>query len=1634
MGQQQKERKLQEILSNYKIPKQPRPRKMTKISMIETKGEGLKKFREKIGEQRGKERNETILAGGGKLYEERKRDKREREEWNEDEETAQDNNKSTEKTNQHEAAMQKGRDKKGDKPAEVSIATRIKEREAECCRREAKNAVCRHAPKKLKSKPKKTTKRSASCCFLWERCKHTVTPNIFRSKVSLTKRVVRRVKEREAYAKNTYKNKNKNEHEPPSDEADTQFIININNNINGVSEAEENLQRYVRKGGELNEAIIILFRFELKGERVRRGKMTEVEEKRIDRMTRRGETNNKNKNKTGESENRESTETTNNTSTTFRDEVEGGERRRKKTGEEVKTADIKCDICEKCYNVFYIQEDEVRSQFCPICKSEGRGSDNNIQLNDEREPSPLIRNRNNQRDLNMNMNTNNCEYSNNNKEYNNKGGFSHRHFLQSAKDPDNTKQGKTQNISSQWSATSSSSDTFSGDGKECRGEGKGEKGEKEKREIEWMRERRRRKRRKDRSGVLEREGKQKRMGRKIIVDRARKTGMLISKDDEKEGTFSHGKINKINLSYLVCNIRGYSSKKASFRDILNSSEFDVVMVSETHLYNGKKPTHPGYNFIGRSREKMNSKGGVAIGYKKELAHQMVKVAEGSGNNEFILVRCSAVTPNIIFGVVYGAQEGTTPDNVITENLTELFTQINKFKEEGLKVVIGGDTNLHIGEEIEGNDPKVSKGGKKLLELCDDFGLDFANKLGEGNKHTHFDVTSKTSRVLDLVITDMMEEHVEFQVDHGLKVTPFVPRFKQGKWIKNFTDHRSLVGEIQVEREKQKKIKIKMWKMNRPGGKNKYYELTDMKAEDAMKIIRESKSTEEMYQAIQKLIEAIKDEAYGRRTVTMKRMEREKNEALLTKRKEEIKQAIQRMDEDGKRLNEKIFLTRNQLDKNDDDEIMEAIDHYKTGERLEDPDKIIESILDYNEEVLKKKENVSEETEKKRNDKKEAVEFFKTIEDGQTEEPISWDEYLRVVKRVMAVNKGCYKDFNLAGPRWKTVMFSMFQRIYLSEQIPDDFKKTTLKKLYKRKGDKTKLTSYRFIHLKQWAGKMMEKLVLEKCETMIEKPVPEMQIGGQKKSSTIEHIMTVLTRAKISEKEKKCLIVQLLDIVKCFDKVLLSDTLYDISEAGVFGKRLRMIQLLHENTRISLSNDPKKRERIIKNSTGQGTNWAPSGCARSIAEATERATKKVNNEIKIKGKDRGTVVFVDDTLRMATDTKMARDGGKVFTEALDELSLEAHPDKSKIVVMGPKKAREEVKAELQKDPVIVQGWEMKTSKAETYLGYQIDEGGVRECKTKSIEGRVRIARTKSIQLLKVLEDEQIGSIGWLESAKLLFTSIIIPTLTYGSQTYVRMTKKQSETLEMAMRENLYRMLGLSRTAHYASVLMEMNLIPINAIIEQLKIGWLNSLIHEKGFGTCLDTIMEEEEKYPGTGIVGEVKELCKKYGLPDITIHRVTKRRIKEMVWDKARMKLCREANHNRRVPYNGAFKKEKKEYWGFNRIEAKLMLGYKTGELNFKEFKRWEMKKKFGNTDCFVIGCKNKDTLTHVMQCEGYETKPEKFALNGRDRPMANYLKELDQERWKKYKISMIYRRDRVTRINPNKRIGGEGVSRTVQI
>ena len=90
----------------------------------------------------------------------------------------------------------------------------------------------------------------------------------------------------------------------------------------------------------------------------------------------------------------------------------------------------------------------------------------------------------------------------------------------------------------------------------------------------------------------------------------------------------------------------------------------------------------------------------------------------------------------------------------------------------MRIILGGDFNVHVGEYVVGNDPKISKCGQYLIDLCTALDYEIANNMAEKPSHTHFDVTSKTSRVLDLVITNSKNNIEDIQIDTEKKLTPY----------------------------------------------------------------------------------------------------------------------------------------------------------------------------------------------------------------------------------------------------------------------------------------------------------------------------------------------------------------------------------------------------------------------------------------------------------------------------------------------------------------------------------------------------------------------------------------------------------------------------------------------------------------------------------------------------------------------------------------------------------------------------------------------------------------------------------------------------------------------------------------------
>lgn len=109
----------------------------------------------------------------------------------------------------------------------------------------------------------------------------------------------------------------------------------------------------------------------------------------------------------------------------------------------------------------------------------------------------------------------------------------------------------------------------------------------------------------------------------------------------------------------------------------------------------------------------------------------------------------------------------------------------------------------------------------------------------------------------------------------------------------------------------------------------------------------------------------------------------------------------------------------------------------------------------------------------------------------------------------------------------------------------------------------------------------------------------------------------------------------------------------------------------------------------------------------------------------------------------------------LTEAVNELSLEAHPSKTVNVIIGSKKLRREIKEELERELMVLQGFPVQSKESDAYLGMVFAEGGARESIDASIEIRVAKAKLKTKQAKLLLKDTRIQDLGWLDTVRTMY---------------------------------------------------------------------------------------------------------------------------------------------------------------------------------------------------------------------------------------------------------------------------------------
>ena len=162
------------------------------------------------------------------------------------------------------------------------------------------------------------------------------------------------------------------------------------------------------------------------------------------------------------------------------------------------------------------------------------------------------------------------------------------------------------------------------------------------------------------------------------------------------------------------------------------------------------------------------------------------------------------------------------------------------------------------------------------------------------------------------------------------------------------------------------------------------------------------------------------------------------------------------------------------------------------------------------------------------------------------------------------------------------------------------------------------------------------------------------------------------------------ICQFMDIKTCFDKMTLSDSLFECTQAGIVGKPLRAIKQLANNLTIKIQGDTdSSRQRQLHNCLGQGTCYAPTGTGITMSSTLERNMAEKEAEIVFHDENftltpqagpitLDPLLFVDDMSKTCLNSKESAKMGEAITSTLNELKMEAHSDKSGLLVFGRKR--------------------------------------------------------------------------------------------------------------------------------------------------------------------------------------------------------------------------------------------------------------------------------------------------------------------------------------------------------------------------
>ncbi|KAG7311380.1 hypothetical protein JYU34_002422 [Plutella xylostella] len=388
---------------------------------------------------------------------------------------------------------------------------------------------------------------------------------------------------------------------------------------------------------------------------------------------------------------------------------------------------------------------------------------------------------------------------------------------------------------------------------------------------------------------------------------------------------------------------------------------------------------------------------------------------------------------------------------------------------------------------------------------------------------------------------------------------------------------------------------------------------------------------------------------------------------------------------------------------------------------------------------------------------------------------------------------------------------IFNNILTTGKIPKQWNVSTITLLHK-KGSRRDINQYRPITLSSCLYKLFMTLLKNRIHKKIEENQPVDQAGFRKGFSTTDHLHSLNMIIEKYTEWKKPLYICFIDFTKAFDSISHEYLQRSLLQQGIETKYIQLLGEIYSNGSARIKLESEGPIFPLKRGVKQGDPVSPI-LFNCLLEETFRAVDWTKKGILINGYRMTALRFADDIVFLAETSHELQNTISEFQLALTESGLQLNETKTKIMT------------NYTQIPVIANGKQLEYVEDYVYLGQVIS---FQNRLDKEIDRRVNMGWKKYWSLKYIFKSNLHISI-----KRKVFNMCVLPTMTYGAQTWST-TKKQRTKLLVNQRAMERSMLGIKLKDRIENEVIrhQTKIQDIITTIDKLKWQWAGHVMRIK----------------------------------------------------------------------------------------------------------------------------------------------------------------------------------------------------------